>query len=301
MKHPFSITAVLVLLFFCTQAIGIGLLFLDGDVSVNEAGEQEIEYSDTAIGERPDMDPQSSFWFIAIGVALGTALMFLLIKFKAFRLWKLWFFLAIFFSLAVAFEVIMPALWALILGAVLAGWKSLRPNPIIHNLTELFMYAGILILLAPLFNLFWAVALLLVISIYDAIAVWKSKHMITLAKAQTDRKMFAGLYIPKGKKMHVPPPKHPKKKSKRSGSAILGGGDIAFPMLFAGVVLQWLIEVRGIMPNIALYYTLIIALGATAALAFLFAYSKKDTFYPAMPFITAGCLLGLGVVSLLTI
>ena len=35
--------------------------------------------------------------------------------------------------------------------------------------------------------------LLVLISIYDMIAVWKSKHMITLAKFQLDTKSFAGL------------------------------------------------------------------------------------------------------------
>jgi len=38
---------------------------------------------------------------------------------------------------------------------------------------------------------------------------------------------------------------------------------------------------------------LIIALGSTLALAFLFYISEKGKFYPAMPFITSGALIAL--------
>src|SRR3989344_2772387 len=44
---------------------------------------------------------------------------------------------------------------------------------------------------------------------------------------------------------------------------------------------------------------LIIAIGASLGLAFLFYFSKKGKFYPAMPFITIGCFIALGLVYLL--
>ena len=44
--------------------------------------------------------------------------------------------------------------------------------------------------------------------------------------------------------------------------------------------------------------TLIITLFTTIALLLLFLLSKKDRFYPAMPFLSAGCLLGYGVMLL---
>jgi presenilin-like A22 family membrane protease len=179
------------------------------------------------------------------------------------------------------------------------------------------------IILAPMFTVFWAVLLLVAISIYDAIAVWKLKHMITLATAQAEEKMFAGLLIPytkqkdkEGRQSSKPiesasvPNAEIKTQIKLSipkgfkdgevKSAILGGGDIAFPMIFSGSVMTWLIE-QGISKNIAFLQVMIISLFAGIALFLLLVYSKKDRFYPAMPFISAGCFIGYGIVLLLQI
>lgn len=71
--------------------------------------------------------------------------------------------------------------------------------------------------------------------------------------------------------------------------AMLGGGDVVFPMILSGVILN----------SIGLVPALIIAIGATVGLASLFYISEKGKFYPAMPFISAGCLLALGIIYLI--
>jgi len=50
---------------------------------------------------------------------------------------------------------------------------------------------------------------------------------------------------------------------------------------------------------ISLWYAMIIVATSTIALGFLFFLGKKDRFYPAMPFITTGCLIGYGIIFLL--
>ena len=40
--------------------------------------------------------------------------------------------------------------------------------------------------------------ILIIISIYDIIAVWKIKHMVTLAKYQSENNLFAGAMVPYG-------------------------------------------------------------------------------------------------------
>jgi presenilin-like A22 family membrane protease len=83
-------------------------------------------------------------------------------------------------------------------------------------------------------------------------------------------------------------------EQKRVKSAILGGGDIAFPLMFSGSVMTWLLE-SGVSKNLAFFESLIVPLFAGIALLLLLLKSKKDKFYPAMPFITAGCLIGYGI------
>ena len=98
-------------------------------------------------------------------------------------------------------------------------------------------------------------------------------------------KIFAGFLVPYVNKKDVKMKDIKKGKNLKVSVAILGGGDVVFPLILAGIVL---IE-RGLIP------ALIVVLGATLALSLLFYYSEKGKFYPAMPFITAGCLVFLGL------
>src|SRR3989344_1951223 len=74
-------------------------------------------------------------------------------------------------------------------------------------------------------------------------------------------------------------------------TAILGGGDIGFPLLFAGVIMK----------EIGLWQSLLIPFFALGGLAFLLWYGDEKKFYPAMPFISAGCFVGLGVVGVVSL
>jgi presenilin-like A22 family membrane protease len=268
-------------------------------------------YSEPLTG-RPELEAQDSFTFIVIMILIGTGLLLLLIKFQLFKIWKAWFFLAVMGALSISFSVLTDRFpngetIAIGIGFILAYLKLYRPNIFIHNFTEVFMYAGITILMSPLFTVYWMIMLLIVISIYDAIAVWKSKHMITLAKAQADKKMFAGLLIPYSKpnikdnvpskpKIHIKIPKSLKQEEIKS--AILGGGDIAFPLLFAGSVMTELIQ-SGLSKEIAFFQALLVSLAAGIALFILLIKSKKDKFYPAMPFISLGCFVGYGLILIM--
>ena len=78
-------------------------------------------------------------------------------------------------------------------------------------------------------------------------SIWKTKHMIGLAKFQTEVKTFAGLLIPYGK----------------GKAGILGGGDIGFTLMFSGVILK----------NFGFLEAIITSLAITAALAALFVMS----------------------------
>lgn len=295
MKHPWQTTLMLIFLFICAQIIGLALINMDWP------------HGTTAIGERPDLSGYQSFLYLFFGVAIGTALLLLLAKFKRVGIWKVWFALAVFLALSVAFGVLMPVWVALILAAILAILKVFRPDPIVHNITEVFLYAGIAVLLVPIFDIFWMIVVLLVISVYDIIAVLKTKHMVTLAEFQKGSKVFAGLMLSKGKTgeklIHLPKPPTPIKSTKTSSHAILGGGDVAFPLLFSGVVMEWLLEggammswfpyhIEPISRIAAFSLSLIISLFCAVALLMLFYYAKKERYYPAMPAVTIGCLVG---------
>ncbi|MBN1275580.1 hypothetical protein JXA12_04800 [Candidatus Woesearchaeota archaeon] len=316
MKHNLSVTALLVGIFLVAQVAG---LFLIGesmqDVTcdvLEDVEECRPVYADTAVGERPQTEGFGSFLYIIVGVGVATAVLLLIIRFGKTNIWRAWFFLAVWVASAIALGVVLPSWLAWLLGLVLAGWKLWRPNIVVYNVAEILMYAGIAVLLVPILDVWWTLALLLLISAYDMVAVWKSKHMVSMAKFITSSNTFAGLLVPYGRSDGVRLRMHRGEAASRSlkkGSsmknAILGGGDIAFPLLFAGAVLQArVVELVGMGVPFAGAVTgafvtsIIVAIGATMAIAGLFLFAKKDTFYPAMPFVTIGCLVGWAVTLL---
>ncbi len=144
-------------------------------------------------------------------------------------------------------------------------------------------------------------------------AVWKSKHMVALAKFTSSSQLFPGLlinYKKKGKNTHLvmipekieePPPNGKmKRKISKTQQAILGGGDMVFPLIFTGVVFTGLMAV-GYLKTTAFFLSLLVTFGASVSLFLLLYLSKKKRFYPAMPFLTAGCFAGYGLVLLVTL
>lgn len=321
MKHDFQPTLILLALFFVSQLVGLGTINAHIQPQTNElTGEIDIIYPATAIGESPKIENKStSFIYILIGVLVGTALLLLFAKFKFNNAWRYWFLLSVVLTLAVAWGVFLPHLIALPLALVFGLWKVFRPNIFVHNITEMFIYTGIAIIFLPILNLVSATFLLLLISVYDAYAVWKSKHMITLAKFQQKSKLFAGLVIPYAKDgmksaMKAVKPSKPEKttmakataskkaakiaEQKGGKTAILGGGDIAFPLLFTSTVMDHMLR-GGLSKATSLGLSAIITVTTTIALCGLLMFAKKDRFYPAMPFISVGCFAGLGIIWLL--
>ena len=126
-------------------------------------------------------------------------------------------------------------------------------------------------------------------------AVWKSGIMQKMAKYQINKlKIFSGFFVPylskqmrtkiKGWKKTMKKTELKKKKIKIN-IAILGGGDIIFPIITAGVMLK----------TLGLGSAILVILGATLGLGYLFFFSEKKKFYPAMPFITGGILVGIAL------
>jgi len=300
MKHNIQVTAILILAFLTIQIFGLVAISQNTIVAVTPEGVVTVVHEDTVVGERPQMQDWVSFAYILFGILIGTLLILFFVRFGQFRLWKGMYFLAIWMASSITLGVFISAYVALIMALIMAILEIYRTNVFIHNVTELFVYPGIAILFVPLFSVPWAMLLLIAISAYDMFAVWKSKHMITLAKFQTESKAFAGFIVPYEKKGGLSgiKTKIPDEIGGKGGTkvAILGGGDIAFPLLFAGVVMDWLIRTVHLTKFDALLQSTVISLLAALALLLLFVKAGKDKFYPAMPFISAGCFAGLGIV-----
>jgi len=293
-KHTYKITIIILLMFLIAQFLGLWI------VNYYSQPENPLPYGI----EVPEREAPSSGEFIfslIIAFAIAITIFFLIKRFKSKNLLRLWFFGVVLIALGIFFTALLNlksplTIIGLIFALPLALAKTYKRELITHNLTELMIYPAIGAVFVPFLNILGIIILLILISIYDAWAVWKSKLMIKMAKFQLDEvKVFGGFLIPyltKAQSLKLKKLRKAKKfgpKSMKVNTAILGGGDVVFPIIASGVAFLTL----GILPAI------FVIIGALIGLGLLLFFSEKKKFYPAMPFISAGILLFLGISYLL--
>jgi len=298
MKHNTKITVILLSMFLITQLIGlfvINFYLQDGNTLPYGFNQQELDTQNSV----------SLLVSMLFSIVIAILLVLILTKVKSVIVMRTWFFIVVCLALgltlnAIIFSFRIPnsSIIALGIGIILAYFKVFQRNIILHNLTELLIYPGIAAVFANILNVFTLIILLILIAAYDVWAVWHSGIMQKMAKYQMENvKVFSGFFIPyaskkikdkikllKQKYQNRNIPNTTIKKNKiKINLAILGGGDIIFPIISAGVILK----IWGFVP------ALIIILFSFLALLYLFIFAKKKKFYPAMLYLSPGIILGI--------
>ncbi|MFZ2455340.1 MAG: presenilin family intramembrane aspartyl protease [Candidatus Altiarchaeia archaeon] len=214
--------------------------------------------------EKPE-DVNSSLQIFGY-ILVATALMLFLMKYKFDFIIKLIIYMGLFWGL-------MITLWGLsgvagaLLGVplfILAYWK--RNNLTVINFLLIFSLPGIGSWMGASLAFIPSLILLIGLACYDMVAVFGTKHMVTLAEGAKGKLplMFG---IPIGDKVLG-----------------LGTGDLAIPLVFTVSVLR----------DYDLTQAIITSLGGLLGMTALFFYivNKKDVVLPALPPITIGLLLG---------
>jgi len=307
MKHKPKIVAILLGMFLITQFIG---LYVINFYSL-PANELPLGMGYPQTPQTCDINSLADFFSctqylstIIFAFIIAITLFLFRTKLKAEFIIRVWFFFVVTIALMIALLAILPEInYIFIISGIVALFlsfmKVFKRNLWVHNGTELLIYPGIAAVFVPILNIYTVLILLVLISIYDMWAVWHSKIMIKMAKYQINKvKAFSGFFIPyvsKKVKLQIQRMKASKSKMKNKkikiSVAILGGGDVVFPIITAGVV----------MLTYGLFYSLFVIFGAAAGLLYLFIRSEKKKFYPAMPFITAGIFAGLLVAWLISL
>jgi len=310
MKHKTSITIIILSMFLITQFIGLLVIHAYSPISQTIVNPQTGETEKLSIpqelpfGFSADEEAKPGLFSIIFSFIIAITLISILIRYKWKSAIRIWFFAVTVIALAITLNALLKisftnsSLISLAIALPFGFLKVFRPSMIIHNATELLIYPGISVIFIPLLNFWTIIILLIIISIYDMWAVWHSGIMQKMAKFQMEElKVFGGFFIPyipkelkaKIKKLKNSKSKSISKKEKEKNKkikvnlAILGGGDVVFPLITAGVFLR----AFGLIP------ALLVIAGAFAGLLFLLVSSEKKKFYPAMPFITVGIFLGI--------
>lgn len=150
-------------------------------------------------------------------------------KFKEF-IYKGFFIFIVFCGGMATLNLFIPAFGSiLVIGVLITFWIK-SSSVLVHDILITLGLAGLASFFGLNFSPSVVVGLLLVFSVYDFIAVYKTKHMILIAKEMIDKKVVLGFIVPKKIEFF----KESLKKIKVGEKfMILGGGDVILPSLLA--------------------------------------------------------------------
>lgn len=182
--------------------------------------------------EKITLTPISSLQFI-LYFLLATFFIVILTYLKRFKrekgfIFKILFVFLTFWGGAITLSTWLPDILALILIATLIfSWLKLSLI-LIHDLAIILAIVGIAVPLGLRFDPLMIAGLLIIFSIYDFIAVYKTKHMIKMAKEMIGAGAIIAFICPQ----KISDFQSSLKEVKPGGKfLILGGGDVAFPLI----------------------------------------------------------------------
>ena len=169
------------------------------------------------------------------------------------------------------------------------GWVSrLFPVVLIHNLAMVIAIAGIASLVGQSVTPIMAAVLLAVLSIYDIIAVYKTKHMVKIANRMMNAGAVFGFLVPvrwrdvfsRGTEQSIMP-----------RVMILGSGDIGLPLVLASSSMATSVPAAIIVGIFSIF--------GLAVTHWLFMAQRRRAAMAALPPVAAAAIIGYVVAILL--
>ena len=254
-----------------------------------------FEAAGLVVFENPD-DPFNVVYFFLTLIAV-TAVLLVVAKF-----WKKQLVQAIvlgsigyvaFFVFYPLLAFVVPELFALvssvIVVSVLVVLLVKYPEWYVIDVSGVLLGVGSIAMLGISLSIFLVIVLLVGLTVYDAISVYKTKHMIDLADVVLDLKLPVMLVIPKKRKYSLVKETKSLKEKLQAGEEreafFMGLGDVVMP----GVL------VTSAFYNIAgdgLIVALSVMLGTLVGFGVLVAFLVKGKPQAGLPFLCSGAILG---------
>src|SRR6056297_2233576 len=160
-------------MFLITQFVGLFVINYYADPGI------QLPFGMDVPETQGSQDYNINFFSIIFSFIIAILIIVFLMNLKSGWVMRLWFFAVVMLTLATTLIAILnlPKQFyfiSLIFVLPFALMKVYQREIITHNITEILIYPGIAAVFVPLLNIFWTIALLILISIYDAWAVWRS-------------------------------------------------------------------------------------------------------------------------------
>jgi len=267
---------VLLALFMIAQLLGI----YTGTVIINDMNQNP--YVEDLIVTTDAEEPMNAVVFI-LYILTGAVMMVLLIRLLGvypiiFRILE---FVLISTASSIVFyaflRIIAPyeasTLAAIAMGLAFAGVKIVRPQ--LKNMAAILATAGVGVVFGISLGLIPLLIFLVLLSIYDFLAVFTTKHMVEMADYIVKRNLA---FTVTARKAAV-------KKGEKEKRIDLGTGDIIAPIM---------LEVSAL--SLSPLATLMVFVGAVSSMGvFLHLVFRKGTVLPALPPVVLGMVVALGI------
>jgi presenilin-like A22 family membrane protease len=191
----------------------------------------------------------------------------------------------------------IPFVISIVLASLLTFLVHKFPEWYVVDGVGLVMAVGATVILGVTFAILPAIVLLIILAVYDAISVYKTKHMITLADSVIDLNLPVLLVIPKKRGYSFREPKPRLKEQLDSGkereAMFMGLGDIVIPSLLIVSSLSFLPSSQG---WLGVSNNLLVAIGTMIGILFGFSilmrFVMKGNPQAGLPLLNSGAIGG---------
>jgi presenilin-like A22 family membrane protease len=185
---------------------------------------------------------------------------------------------------------------AVIIAAVLVVALVKHPEWYVIDLCGIIVGVGSIGIFGISLSIFLVIILLIGLAIYDAISVYKTKHMIDLADAVMDLKLPVMMVVPKIRKYSLLKEtkgiKEKLEEKEEREAFFLGLGDIVMPGILVVSAFQNI-------PDNALLVALSVMAGTLVGFAVLMTVVIKGKPQAGLPYLCSGAILGYVISSLI--
>ncbi len=164
-------------------------------------------------------------------IIFGLILFFLRKVKKAISIiYKALFFIIIFSGSQLIFNSFLPLPFGLAMSIILITLLVLYNNVLVHNSAIIFGIAGISMIIGLSISITSAIIFLIILSFYDILAVYKTRHMVSMAKTMIESGAIFGFIVPPSLSGFMSS-KIEARDQIGAQFMILGSGDIALPLI----------------------------------------------------------------------
>ncbi|MBI4253160.1 hypothetical protein HY623_03230 [Candidatus Uhrbacteria bacterium] len=215
---------------YLTTALLSGAAYLLSLYATSERGELDFSAPATVVGS----GGVDELLLFLLFFACATAFMIALFRiYRGTALYRVLFSLVAVLGLVKLFETVFPLEFSATVALVFLLGLFVVPTVWTHDIIVILASAGIGSMFALNFSEYTAIALLLILSLYDGIAVVVTKHMIALAHEMIRHQATFALFVPERLRGFaaaigtIRP---------GAGFLVFGGGDLVLPMIYLSVI-----------------------------------------------------------------